>query len=152
MASKDMGGMRGAGANARGLGQYGRGGAKPSMRVPAKPKVKPKGQTLYHGSAYPFKAGEVVKPFRAKNGGASATNSFKFAKSYAEGRSQLMTQQMKDAGSAPRVFKVKPISKATASKKFGGKELNDPKGFKVIKEVKAAPKATMKTSPSKKRK
>lgn len=151
MPSKDMGGMRGSGANARGLGQYGRGGAKPSMRVPAKPKVKPKGETLYHGSAYPFKAGEVVKPFRAKNGGASATNSFKFAKSYAEGRSQILTQDMKAAGRAPRVFKVRPMSKTTANTKFGTKEVNDRKGFRVVKEVKAVAKPTMKTSPKKRK-
>ena len=30
MASKDMGGMRGAGSTARGMGAYGKGGAKPS--------------------------------------------------------------------------------------------------------------------------
>ena len=36
MASKDMGGMRGSGANARGMGQYGKGGVKPSM-TPKRP-------------------------------------------------------------------------------------------------------------------
>lgn len=36
MASKDMGGMRGSGAMARGMGPYGKGGAKPSM-APKRP-------------------------------------------------------------------------------------------------------------------
>lgn len=36
MASKDMGGMRGSGSGARGMGQYGKGGAKPSM-TPKRP-------------------------------------------------------------------------------------------------------------------
>ena len=32
MPSRDMGGMRGAGSMARGMGQYGKGGAKPTAR------------------------------------------------------------------------------------------------------------------------
>ncbi len=52
MASKDMGGMRGSGSNARGMGNYGRGGAKPTAgrAAPAQAKrgigkagAKPKG-------------------------------------------------------------------------------------------------------------
>jgi hypothetical protein len=151
MATKDMGGMRGAGANARGLGQYGRGGAKPSMRVPAKPKAKPKGQTLYHGSAHPFKSGEVVKPFRTKNGGASATSSYKFAKSYATGRGGLIPKGLQGLGKSPRVFEVKPVSKSVQSKKFGGREYNDAKGYRIVKEAKPPAKPAMKTSPKKRK-
>ena len=40
MASKDMGGMRGSGSNARGTGNYGRGGAKPTAGRPAPAQAK----------------------------------------------------------------------------------------------------------------
>ena len=40
MASKDMGGMRGSGSNARGTGNYGRGGAKPTSGRPAPAQAK----------------------------------------------------------------------------------------------------------------
>lgn len=40
MASKDMGGTRGSGSNARGLGNYGRGGTKPTAGRPAPAQAK----------------------------------------------------------------------------------------------------------------
>lgn len=157
-----MGGMRGAGSNARGFGNYGQGGAKPiarpvakakaKMTVPPKPKkVTQKGTTLYHGSAYPFKAGEVVRPMRKKNGGASATSSYKFAKTYATGRGALIPKGLQGQGKSPRVFEVKPVSKSTQSTKFEGREYNDPKGYRIVKEAKPPAKPTMKTSPKKKK-
>ena len=156
MASKNMGGMRGAGSNARGFGNYGQGGAKPVARPVAKAKVsakqtpKPtKTPTLYHGSAYPFKKGDVVRAMRRKNGGASATPSYEMANSYAQGRGALIPKGLQGQGKSPRVFKVKPVSTAVQSKKFNGLEFNDAKGFKVVREAKVPKpvKPTMKTSP-----
>ena len=40
MPSKEMGGMRGSGSNARGFGNYGRGGAKPTSGRPAPAQAK----------------------------------------------------------------------------------------------------------------
>ena len=49
MASKDMGGMRGAGSMARGMGPYGKGGAKPTGRAKPSSKPQPRGDANIRG-------------------------------------------------------------------------------------------------------
>jgi hypothetical protein len=44
-----MGGMRGAGSMARGMGQYGKGGAKPSGRATPSSKPQPRGDANIRG-------------------------------------------------------------------------------------------------------
>ena len=57
MASKDMGGMRGSGATARGMGQYGKGGAKPTGRAKPSSKPQPKGDANIRSKIIKIKAG-----------------------------------------------------------------------------------------------
>mgnify|MGYP003653147302 CR=1 FL=1 len=58
MASKDMGGMRGAGSMARGMGRYGAGGSKPSASgiVP-----RPSGSKLSKNKGRPVTANAIAK-------------------------------------------------------------------------------------------
>jgi hypothetical protein len=93
------------------------------------------GGILYHGSPHPFQPGDIVRPRNPKLG-ASATPDFEMAKGYSQSR-YLPLPHLVEKGYTPRVFQVEPMSTATYGK-FGGKEVNDKQGFKIIKEVKSA--------------
>jgi hypothetical protein len=90
------------------------------------------GGTLYHGSPHPFKPGDIIRPRNPKLG-ASATPDKDMARGYAQSRF-LPLPHLVAKGYKPRVFQVEPVSTATHGK-FGGKEVNDKQGFRVIKEV-----------------
>lgn len=91
---------------------------------------------LFHGTAYPFKPGDVLKT-------GSATDLWKLADSYAQGRSSLLLKQQVESGYAPRVFMVEPIGangarialKRNGLPKLGGNEFIAPEGFRIVKEI-----------------
>lgn len=68
MPSKDMGGMRGSGSMARGMGQYGKGGAKPSASAGSKlSKNKGRPVTSNMMAKSGVKSGDLPKSFSPTN-------------------------------------------------------------------------------------
>lgn len=68
MPSKDMGGMRGAGSMARGMGQYGKGGAKPAASSGSKlSKNKRRPVTSNAIAKQGVKQGQLPKSFSPTN-------------------------------------------------------------------------------------
>jgi hypothetical protein len=90
---------------------------------------------MFHGSVYPFKPGDIIRGHASK-GGASATHDVTLAREFAENRNRVVLPHQKEAGYAPRVFRVEPVSTAVLNRlgKHQGRELNDPEGFRVIGE------------------
>jgi hypothetical protein len=103
MATKDMGGMRGSGAGAKGLGQYGRGGAKPTGRAAAKSVSK---------GMYKKNVKNAVKTEMRLNGGDAL-----IAKRGANGVRPFSKTSVGSRAAAP----VKP-SKTTSVKKTAKKK------------------------------
>ena len=94
---------------------------------------------LYHGSTYPFKKGEVVRPFQDNNYGASATPDYNFAQKYADQR--IISPQQAQSGFTPNVYKVKPIGEAKNYGFHDGREYNAMGGYVVKGKATKADKA-----------
>lgn len=110
-----------------GTGMIGKGAQLGASAISAAAKnATPK---LYHGSTYPFKKGEIVRPFQDNNYGASATPDFNFAQKYADQR--IISPEQLQGGYAPGVYKVKPIGKATNYGFHDGREYNALGGYIV---------------------
>jgi len=78
MASKDMGGMRGAGSMARGMGAYGKGGAKPSGSAGSKlSKNKGRPVTSNMMAKSGVKQGQLPKSFSPTNSPKQKTSPVK---------------------------------------------------------------------------
>jgi hypothetical protein len=120
-----------------GTGMIGRGAQLGASAISAAAKnATPK---LYHGSTYPFQKGEIVRPFRDNNYGASATPDYNFAKKYADQR--IILPEEAQRGFSPNVYKVKPIGKAIQHGFHDGKEYSSLGGYIVKGKATKADKA-----------
>ena len=87
---------------------------------------------LYHGTAYPFKPGDIVEPRMHR--GAFATTDADIAAHYADNRVGEYNEA-NNATEEPKVFQVEPVNPATVNK-YGNHAYASVDGFRVVKRVK----------------
>jgi hypothetical protein len=87
---------------------------------------------LFHGTAHPFKVGDIIEPRMHK--GAFATTKQEVAEHYAWNRTREYNWA-NGTEEEPKVFQVEPVNEETVNK-YGKNTVASVDGFRVVRQVK----------------